>query len=550
MFSFHPRTGRALGLVTAGALLSTLPLLSGCGHDATPASSPAVGAPTAAKADAPKSDAMKKAEAAAAHVDSTAKSAAEAAKADAAKSDPAKPAAMPNAEQAGAAAKQAPVEGAKPAEDAAKAAAGGKAAQNALTEQNKVNAAKADAAHGPGDGHDHSQDAAAAQKPPFDPNNPESVDPNSKAKLTYEFGSDTQNFGKVLQGDVLNHIFALASSGEEDLIIKQAKPTCGCTVAQITVQQADGTMAPYAFGNPIPVGRKVELKATLHTVNKRGHAGSRINIFSNDPRGQTQLGLEAEVEPFFNINPVVINFNTLSAKDTAADKASISTAHGEKVKLNAFLDNVPQGLKVELKPVDADAEMKASRWDLLVTAGPGLVEGNLAYMVPLKSDMSIPGGEKLPNGMLPTYESSITVMGRVTGMLEYVPQFVSLGLIRPGQAQSRSIRLTSHDTEFKLSEPKVSVQGRDSAEWEFAKYFTTQIRPVPNENAVDVEVTLTGMPESLNGSFSGSLVIDTGYPGKTEIKLPITGVCRGGAVTPPSSTTPLPPQAPASTPPK
>jgi hypothetical protein len=525
-------------------------LISSCSHEATP-TAPA----SAAKAEAPKSDAMKKAEAAAAHVDAAAKSAAEQAKSAAAQVDSA-------AKQTAGDVKQASAEVAKAGEDAAvsgaaKAVAAGKAAQDALTEKTKVdaakaNAAKAEVAHGPGDGHDHSHDAAnaATQKAPFDPNNPESVDPNSKAKLTYEFGSDTQNFGKVLQGDVLNHVFALASSGEEDLIIKQAKPTCGCTVAQITVQQADGTMAPYAFGNPIPVGRKVELKATLHTVNKRGHAGSRINIFSNDPRGQTQLGLEAEVEPFFNINPVVINFNTLSAKDTAADKASISTAHGEKVKLNAFLDNVPQGLKVELKPVDADADMKASRWDLLVTAGPGLVEGNLAYMVPLKSDMSIPGGEKLPNGMLPTYESSITVMGRVTGMLEYVPQFVSLGLIRPGQAQSRSIRLTSHDTEFKLSEPKVSVQGRDSAEWEFAKYFTTQIRPVPNENAVDVEVTLTGMPESLNGSFSGSLVIDTGYPGKTEIKLPITGVCRGGAVTP-ANTAPLtPPAVPAQTPPK
>lgn len=540
MFSIHPRTGRALGLVIAGALLGTASLVASCSHEAPPA------ATTTAKADAPKSDAMKKAEAAAAHVESTAKAATDDAKAAAAKASEDMGAAAHKAatdvqQKAADTGKAATHEVAKVADDAtAKAAAAAKAAQNALTEQSKANAAQP--AHAPGDGHDHAAEAnPAAQKPPYDPNNPESVDPNSKAKLTYEFGSDTKNFGKVLQGDVLNHVFALASSGEEDLIIKQAKPTCGCTVAQITVQQADGTMAPYAFGNPIPVGRKVELKATLHTVNKRGHAGSRINIFSNDPRGQTQLGLEAEVEPFFNINPVVINFNTLSAKDTAADKASISTAHGEKVKLNAFLDNVPQGLKVELKPIDADAEMKASRWDLLVTAGPGLVEGNLAYMVPLKSDMSIPGAEKLPNGMLPTYESSITVMGRVTGMLEYVPQFVSLGLIRPGQAQSRSIRLTSHDTEFKLSEPKVSIQGRDSAEWEFAKYFTTQIRPVPNENAVDVEVTLTGMPESLNGSFSGSLVIDTGYPGKTEIKLPITGVCRGGAVTPPANAAPVAP---------
>lgn len=425
-------------------------------------------------------------------------------------------------------------------ETAAKAAA---AAQQAMLERSKQEAAqkaltpeqqKALAAgHSLDDGHDHG-------KPAFDPNNPDGApDPNSKAKLNFEFGSDTKNFGKVLQGDVLNHTFELSSAGEEDLIIRQAKPTCGCTVAQIAVQGPEGGMVPYAYGNPIPVGRKVEIKATLHTVNKRGHAGSRINIFSNDPRGQTQLGLEAEVEPFFNINPAVINLNTLSAKDAANDKATISTAHGEKVKLTAQLDNVPQGLKVELKAADADAEGKATRWDLNVVAGPGLVEGSLAYMVPLKSDLPIPGAEKLPNGQVPSYESSITVMARVTGMIEFTPAFVSLGLIRPGQTQSRTIRVSSHDADFKVTEKivdsAVSVQGRDSADWEYAKCFTKQVRAVPNENAVDVEVTLTGMPESLSGSFSGMLVIQTGYEGKPELKLPITGVCRGGAVGAPAA---------------
>ena len=123
-------------------------------------------------------------------------------------------------------------------------------------------------------------------------------------------------------------------------------------------------------------------------------------------------------------------------------------------------------------------------------------------------------------------------MARVTGMIEFTPAFVSLGLIRPGQTQSRSIRLSSHDADFKVGEPKVSVQGRDAAEWEYSKYFSWVVRPVPNDNAVDIEVTLNGMPESLSGSFSGMLVIETGYAGKPEIKLPITGVCRGGAVAP------------------
>lgn len=533
MFSTDPRTRRALGFALGCALLSAGATLTSCSGDTPSAQTPANATASA------KPEAVKQAEAAAAKLQETANKSATAAQEGAKKVEQAVSDAAKKTEAA--------AKPAQAAEIAAKEAAA-KAAQQPTDEKAKLAAQAAKDEHA---GHDHAKDQVKAPEPakvPYDPNNPESVDPNSKAKLTFEFGTDTKNFGKVLQGDVLNHVFQLVSNGEEDLVIRQAKPTCGCTVAQITAQQADGSFAPYAFGNPIPVGRKIEIKATLHTVNKRGHAGSRINIFSNDPRGQSQLGLEADVDPFLNINPALINFNTLSAKDTAKDKASITTAHGERVKLNAPLDNVPQGLKVELKALDADADGKASRWDLEVTAGPGLVEGSLAYMVPLKTDMSIPGGDKLPNGQMPTYEASITVMARITGMIEFAPAFVSLGLIRPGVTQSRSIRLTSHDTEYKVAEPKISIQGRDTAEWEYSKYFSTVIRPVPNENAVDVEVTLNGMPESLNGSFSGNLVIQTGYAGKPEIKLPITGVCRGGAVAPTSGVTQPAPVAP--TPPK
>ena len=381
-----------------------------------------------------------------------------------------------------------------------------------------------------------------------DPNAQE-ADPNSKAKLTYEFGTDSKAFGKCMQGDVLTNKFLLQSSGEEDLVIKQAKPTCGCTVAQVAAQAADGSMAPYNFGQPIPPGRKIEITATLHTQNKRGHAASRINIFSNDPRGQTQLGLEADVDPFFQVNPQNLNFNALSSRDTANDKVTITTTTGVKVKLAAALDNIPQGMKVDVTPSDPDADGKSNHWEVVAHLGPGLVEGNLAYNVALKSDVPIPGGEKAPNGGEPMYEASVPIMARITGMISYTPAFVSLGLIRPGQVVSRVIRITSHDPVFKLGEPKVLIQGREGGEWDLANRFSTVIRPVAGENSIEVELRLDGMPETLNGSFSGTLDIQVGHPEKPEIKLPITGVCRGAAVGAPATPTQGPATPPA-TPPK
>ncbi|MBL8860911.1 MAG: DUF1573 domain-containing protein [Planctomycetes bacterium] len=358
------------------------------------------------------------------------------------------------------------------------------------------------------------------------------TDPNSKARITYEYGSDTHNFGKVMQGDVLNHKFLMQSSGEEDLIIKQAKPTCGCTVAQIMAQDGEGQMVPYQYGKPLPPGRRIEIGATLHTQGKRAHTTSKINVFTNDPRGQTILSLEADVEPFFTVTPPSINFQSLSQKDTATDKLTVATVKGQRVRLSAAKDNLPQGLKLDLRALDEDAEGKASRWELVATAGPGLSEGSLAYSVQLKSDAAIPGGDKLPNGQLPTYEVQATVMARVTGAISVNPQFVAMGLLRPGQTLSRSVRITSHDHDFKLTSTEVAIQGRDTAEWEFAPNFNAVVRPVPNENAIDVEVTLNGLPDSLSGSFSGTLLVKLGHPDRPEIKIPITGVCRTGAAVP------------------
>jgi hypothetical protein len=422
----------------------------------------------------------------------------------------------------------------KPAESAAVAPA---AADKPAAEKSPFTAAGAAATE--------AEKAKAEAKKVGDPNAPE-ADPNSKAKLTYDFGTDSKNFGKCMQGDVLQNKFMLASSGEEDLVIKQAKPTCGCTVAQVAAQAADGSMAPYNFGQPIPPGRKIEITATLHTQNKRGHAASRINIFSNDPRGQTQLGLEADVDPFFQVNPQNLNFNALSSRDTANDKVAITTTTGVPVKLAASLDNLPQGMKLEITPANPDADGKSNHWDIACHLGPGLVEGNLAYNISLKSDITIPGGEKGPNGAEPMYEVSVPVMARVTGMISYTPAFVSLGLIRPGQVVSRVIRVTSHDPVFKLGEPKVVIQGREGGEWDLANRFSTVIRPVAGENSIEVELRLDGMPETLNGSFSGTLDIQIGHPEKPEIKLPITGVCRGAAVgTPAQGPSPAPaPQAP------
>lgn len=381
--------------------------------------------------------------------------------------------------------------------------------------------------HGDGDGHNHGQQVQTPEV-----GDSTQLPPGDGPRLIWEFGSDKVDFGTVMQGDVLQHTFYMHSGGTEDLVIRQAKPTCGCTVADVMVEQEDGTFGVYKMGSPIPAGTKIELTATLHTKNKQGAASSRINIFSSDPRGQRQLGLAAQVQPFFQVNPQHVSFPQMSTRDTSSQTTTIRTTRSERIKLEMQDTPKPTGLTVALEANDADAEGKATSWTLTVNAGPGLREGNLAYSVQLVSDKVIPGAEEQPTGELATYETSVTVMGRVTGMISVNPSLISLGLVRPGQVVSRTVRLTSHDPEFEIGEPKVRFEDRQGGEWDLAGHFSTVMRPVAGKNAVDIEVRLDGLPETLNSSFSGMFFIDTGHADNPEMKLPISGVCRGGVQRP------------------
>ena len=417
---------------------------------------------------------------------------------------------------------------AQPIAQPAKVEAAQPAKVDPALEQNKAAAAAAAKAEPGHEGHGHDG------KPHPGSEAPSTGDPNSKAKLTFDVGGDTKNFGKVMQGDVLNHVFEAVSAGDEDLIIRQAKPTCGCTVADVKVQDDKGDFVKYEYGKPIAKGRKIQFVSQLHTQNKRQQASSKVNITTNESRGQAILSLEAYVEPFFNLTPMSLNFASMGTRDTATDKITVTTARGDRIKLTPILEGVPNGLKIELKPLDADPEGKATRFEVVVVAGPGMNEGSVVYSLPLRSDVSIPGAERLPNGKEPTYEITTTIMANVRGSVSLNYQFYSFGLVKPGTPQSRTVRLTSHDPNHKLTPETVSVtlKGRDTAEWDQARYFQTTIRPVPGENSMDIELSTTGLPDTLTGSFNGTAVIKTGHPEKPQFEVGISGVCRGPAVVP------------------
>jgi hypothetical protein len=390
--------------------------------------------------------------------------------------------------------------------------------------------------------------------------NPLVQDADPNAKLAVEFGLDKFDFGRAQQGDILEHTFEMAAAGTSPLKIRQASPTCGCTVGKIMVADAAGEMQPYAFGDEIAPGSRITLEAKLNTASKRNQTQVRINVYHNDPTGNTQLALSANIEPFITATPSFLNFGDIAqGAARTQDIIDVRTARGEKVKLHIDESRPipkPAGLEIELMPVNPDDEGRSSHWQARVTIGAAANEGSLGHQLTLVSDRERPDAHDAHDGhdhddvdetglddrakkeleqkkleqqqLGTTYTVHTSIAGRVLGVLSHTPQFLSMGLVRPGQVTPRFVEVLSHDPDFDLSSITATVRGENGAELPWSEYFTTSVKPASRANAVDVELKLTGLPEGAEGSFRGELVIQTGNEAKPEILVRFSGVCRPG----------------------
>lgn len=357
-------------------------------------------------------------------------------------------------------------------------------------------------------------------------------------KIGWEEGGDAHDFGEVVQGDVMDHVFEIYNEGEGDLVIHQIRPSCGCTIANTVVLAEDGSKSPYTLGTPVAPGTRMQIEAELNTTGKRQQVPTTVNVYCNDPRQVVPLKLSAFVKPMLQVDPSHLNFPKMTTADTVEGTLVVTSGVVDVFALTLNEEILPEAIRAELVPIEPDAEGRAAKWEVRVAVGPGATKGMLNSQLVLTSDIPMPDNatahaghdhavQAPQNGSGPqTHRLMAHVIASVSGLVAADPHYVSLGLVRPGQVITRTVRIQCHDPEFELSEPKVSVHGFGGEPFQYADAITTTVRPVPDMNAYDVEVTLDGLPEELSTSFSGVLRFEVGHPTEPTLDVSFSGVCR------------------------
>jgi hypothetical protein len=339
------------------------------------------------------------------------------------------------------------------------------------------------------------------------------------------------NFGNMIEGEIAEHVFDLKSAGEHPLVIHNAKPTCGCTVSKVQVASADGSFVDYTYNDPIEPATAIKLQAKLNTKNKSHKTQSKINIYCNDPASVVTLGLEAQVGTYFTVTPPNLSFGELSTQDSVEKSATVRSTLGDSFKLTADETTTLQGVTSELVPINPDENGLAKAWEVKVRVGPGTREGNLGYPLHLRSDRFIAGSEPDPEtGERPNYGASVMLTARIRGLISYEPQYLSFGLVRPGEPRERILRITSWDPEFKLTDqiPVRLIDARTEAAFAWPDSFSTSVEVSEDGKSMDVKVNLVGLPDTANGTFQGRVMVETGHASRPTVSVLFSGVCRPG----------------------
>lgn len=115
-------------------------------------------------------------------------------------------------------------------------------------------------------------------------NNPVSASGTSDEEnvAMVEFENETHDFGKITEGEKVSYAFKFKNSGKADLIISDAKGSCGCTVPQWPK-------------NPIAPGGSGVIDVTFDSRGKSGMQNKTVTLITNAIPNTKVLSVSGEV---------------------------------------------------------------------------------------------------------------------------------------------------------------------------------------------------------------------------------------------------------------
>lgn len=304
-----------------------------------------------------------------------------------------------------------------------------------------------------------------------------------------EIGQETKDMGTVPKGQIIETDFVIHNSGGSDLIITDARPSCGCTVS--------------SFDKLIKPGAEGKVHTSVDTKSFSGPISKSVLVVSNDPdRPQMNLFVKAIVKPFVDVAPqAYVRFSVVKGDPASQDVILLSEEKGFKPTV---AETAQPYVKAEISPAgdkDKIAGRSGEQYKLAVAVTADAPEGLLNAPVRINTGVT----------QQPTLE--IPVSGIVRARVSVTPITVNFGNFTPGKDPiTRNIVVTNNKpgSPVKVTKAEVNVPG-----------FVTDV--VPTQEGVSYTVVVKANDKVKKGPVDGKVTLYTSDKEKAVIEIPLKG---------------------------
>jgi hypothetical protein len=301
---------------------------------------------------------------------------------------------------------------------------------------------------------------------------------------------ETKDAGTVAKGQVVQATFAVRNGGGSDLIISDARPSCGCTVA--------------SFDKLIKPGAEGKIVSNVDTKSFSGPISKSVLIVSNDPeRPQMNIFIKALVKPYVDVLPqAFVRFSVIKGDNSGQDVILLSEEKGFQPTI---AETSQAYVKAEIHPAgdkDKIAGRTGNQYRLHINVTPDAPEGLLNAPIRVATGVA----------QQPTVE--IPVSGIVRPRVSVTPVTVNFGNFTAGKDPiTRNIIVTNNKPGFpvKVTRAEVSVPG-----------FVTDV--VPTQEGISYTVVVRASEKVKKGALDGTVKLFTSDKERSVIEIPLRGV--------------------------
>ena len=308
-----------------------------------------------------------------------------------------------------------------------------------------------------------------------------------------------RDFGIVPKGQKLDWAFQVKNTGNADLVITSANPSCGCTVADF-----DKVIKPGSVGKVV---------AHVDTVSFNGPISKHVTIQSNDPQTPSaQVTINATVKPYVEAHPgPFVRYSMLQGEKPTPQTITLYSEDEGEFQIVGV--EAPKFVNVSYRKAEEAERVKAGKAGQAQYKFDVTLNGASAPIGPLNEKVVIKTNSKFQ----PEY--TLTVNGVVRPNYMVSPMSLNFGevMLEDENSSTRRVSVTSNS---KVNPEAFTISKVEST----AKGVSATL--APSETPGTYEVVVQVDKKAKAGEFRGDVKIYTSDKLNPTYTLPVSGLVR------------------------